>query len=531
MSARHLLALALAAIAVTTTSLPAAQADMASYEREQKQKRARLVELNDLLVEAMKVEPASFTRPAEIKRAVARIEQLTTTVRTELRSGKLNVAGPLPGKVQLNLNKVDDRLAAVKLVERTAIVLARIEPIATKHGEPDPADLAETARLVNMLGDRRGAYPAGVDAMTAWRDRLLTRLAEVPWPAKLAPLELSDALLAERFLPINATVEGDREQSIAILDVAAPMRQLDRHGAELRGVHFALWGPVTERAGIVAGPMKPREWRDLEPGRYLLRAKGRGPATSFRIVLSTPATPRERMMQVGSIAADAPLEQRRADAIFPFLGDVAAAHVRQELFLRAPREAFVYARETITSDEGTFAQPDEPLLVVGPGAHGSGLRVINAQGLAVALNDGTKLAIAPTSAPALPERIDPLQLSFEMDDLQPDHEGFTAFETDAQSPIIKKYVATIERWNTCVDKVLARYGGNRVANQLAVVTYRGGKVTKVEGMSDRMWNEADRTCKTKQYEAQTAGFDRQLSDAHNAERARRLERIRMVWAK
>jgi hypothetical protein len=521
----------LVTVTVACWALPA-HADTKSYEREMRANRARLVELNDMLKAAMAMTPDAFDDVAAIHKAAEKMEKLVETVRNELKSEKLQTTpGPAYGTLQNNLRKVEARVTGVQLAERTARAVAKLEPVAAAHGEAAPADLAEAARLVAAIRDYWGELPVAAKTLPNRYDRVLAKLAETPWPTELRPIEIDRSELEAHVLPFNATVEGKREMTIAVLHVTSPMRELYRRGGGHRGVTYSLWGPVTEKDGVVTGETKSRAWDNLEPGTYLIRAKGSGATTSVRLVLSMKGTPIDRFMQVGEIAADAPLAQRRLDAIFPFLGDMAHWHTRQKVFLRAPREAFVYARETLRDEDietgmsGIYPQADEPLLVVGEGEYSRGMRVINAEGFAWTLRDTKLLATRPTAAPALPPAIHPLDLSYETDELKdPD-----TFETDAQAPIVKKYLASIESWNTCVDKVLDKYGG-AAANDYDVVTYRAGKIVKVEGMADKAWNEADRTCKTKKVQAGWETFNKKLSAAQNADRARHLDEIKQAWA-
>jgi hypothetical protein len=520
----------LVTITVACWALPA-HADLASYEREQKAKHARLVQLNEMLKDAMDATPSTYDDAVGVQKAADKMAKLADTVKAELATDKLRTPGTAFGTVQDNLRRLDERVTSVKLAARAAKALAKLEPIAAAHGEAAAADLAEAAKLVDAMGTRRGELPDGEEALAKRHRKILAMLAETPWPTSLRPIEISRTDLDAHILPINATVEGKREQSIAILQITTRMREVYRWGGEHRGVRYALWGPVVEKNGIVTGAIQPREWKDLEAGTYLIRATGSGATTNVRIVLSTKDTPTEPFMQVGEIAADAPLAQRRLDAIYPFLGDMTAEHVRQKAFLLAPREAFVYARETFRREDvgvgmgDIYPQTDEPLLVVGRGDNGAGVRVINAEGFSWSLYDTKLLATKPAGAPVLPATIHPLDSSYEVDELK----DANTFETGAQAPIAKKYLASIETWNTCVDKVLDKYGG-AAANDYDVITYRAGKVVKVEGLSEKAWKEADRTCRTKKVKAQWEAWDKLLSDAQNADRARYLDAIKKAWA-
>jgi hypothetical protein len=210
---------------------------------------------------------------------------------------------------------------------------------------------------------------------------------------------------------------------------------------------------------------------------------------------------------------------------------------RQQLFATAPRALFVYARDDMdehdaSPQQNSDARPrkDEPLIVAD-----NGITVFDAEGFAWEVHDPRMLVTAPSGAPALPDKIHPLQSEFDpprFDEkkTRTSPYGYFVPGTPGVDKMLAAMIKTEETWWTCTDKVIQSYGG-AATNDYDLVTYENGHVRKVEAMSEVAWQAADRKCGTKAYEKKLQAFNKQLSDAQNQMRAKLLDDVRAAWAK
>jgi hypothetical protein len=520
-------------------SAPASRPTLAPItENYQSPKMTRLRQLNAMLADAMAATPTVDQiqdAQAELK-AIDVMTKIAAQVKGEIADDHLRPNGAVAfSVVQDNLRMVEARLDFVKRMHKATVALSVLAGVADAHGESSDAQKRAAIGALSSLSDMRGAAPDLYDAMVAWHDQLDGKLAQVMWPDDAPTIELSRKALAAAPIPVHVAVDGTRWKPVAIVNVTGPLHELRVVGT---GASVRIRGPVTNDHGVVSGPKDGADWKSLDVGTYVLEAQGDGRPETLDVVLVGPETPIDPFLQVGTFVADVPLQNRHVDAAYPFLAEVHAAWERQKLFATAPRGLFVYARDDLDKQDAeawgqnsdAMPRKDEPLLVT-YGPHGSGLVVFDAEGFAWSLHDWKMLAVAPSGAPALPEKIHPLELDFSPD-MFGDHAQpqFASFAPGTVDAIVKPYLKTVATWKACTNKVLQSYGG-AATNDYDLVTYEHGHVKKVEAMSEVAWQAADRKCGTKAYEKKLQAFDKQLSDAHNRQRAKALEEIRAAWAK
>jgi hypothetical protein len=298
----------------------------------------------------------------------------------------------------------------------------------------------------------------------------------------------------------------------------------------------------------------------FEPGLYTVEVErtGRYPGALPVTVLVYDGTAEKhdpdvqlwvRKTEGGPVADDLPVELRHACLEFPWLCgpdarviDEAPAAVRQKIFATASRGLFVYPpfdldEKTSWTIDRTFGRPrkNEPLLVVGRSQNGDGTRVtvIAADGAAYAVAP-TDLRAAPDGAPVLPEKARPVNLGERLrsglvgpEREKQGHADYITFGKGA-APLYAQYKTINGRYEECADKILLKYGGLHVGNY-DIVTYRNGRVARIESAKDKAWDEIERACHVAKVEKQLEALSTRMMGVWDKERQARLDEIRAAW--
>jgi hypothetical protein len=496
----------------------------------------RLRQLDAELAQAMAATPtaAQIRDERAVTAAADRIRTLLADVKQALVPGLRPSFGTTYGVVQDNVRIVEARLELVTALRAATVALTKLAAVAKVHGEPDPALVKEVAAALDRLDAYKSSAPELHRAVLAWNGELERTLDEVSWPAAAPTIELSRHALAQAPIAAHGTVDGHRFQPFALLQVDAPLSGVAMYGNR---VAVRIRGPVEHQGDLVVGP-RDGAGRELAPGTYVLEAQGYGGPTPVDVLITDQDTPLDPMQPLGAIAATDPVSVRRLETVYPFLHEVAPAYQRQQLFLTAPRALFVYARDDFgphdaDSQQSLDARPrkDEPLLVYA-GPNHNGYTLFDAEGLSWTVRDLSLVAAAPSGAPALPDHIHDVNLSFERVDFHDTHAApeFGTLPPGVATETIKEYTAVTDAWTKCVDKVVEKHGGARI-NDYDVITYRNGHVAKVESLSEQVFREADRVCGANAFEAKMKKLTAALSAAHAKARADALAQIRAAWAK
>ncbi len=372
-------------------------------------------------------------------------------------------------------------------------------------------------------------------------------LGKDPWPQGISEVIL-DVPKIKKAMAFAATVKGSAWRPVGVVHATRPISNLWWQAAPV-SIDLRVRGPFEKGSDRTKDPTAPlSDTARLEPGSYLVEVRQK-PALKdsgelpVSVALSQEDSLLDPLEMAGTVPADLPLGGRTITTFFPFLpttpSDVEQlpAIVIQRLFLKASPSLLVFAKfdldgTTAKSLHGGTDYPhkNEPLLLL----RGYVDYVLSPDGFVYE----TKVQYVnekPEDSLMIPENVRPYNIDFSSLQTQFDprsgvrkHSTFVTLPAD--DPVMKQYLAAGEKWQSCVDRVLGKYGG-RNAGYFDIVSFRSGKVSRIENAKDWAWNEADRTCHFKQHDAQLTSLEKQMASSWSSQRQKHLNEIRAKFAR
>jgi hypothetical protein len=178
------------------------------------------------------------------------------------------------------------------------------------------------------------------------------------------------------------------------------------------------------------------------------------------------------------------------------------------MWMDLPKALIVFLKE---ARDGQGAKVGTPLAVVGA-SHNGELEVMAPNGSKYRVRE-KQLSTTPLTPIASAE---PHNLAMSESDL-PRFLSDTAREA---------FLERQKKFNACYDKALRKLDPDGVAGRFDIVTYRAGKVVKIEGMAAKHRRIADKRCKAKAYDRYVKKVAKKTRDALAAEHEKWSNEIR-----